>query len=110
MIMTDYFAGFKWSEVLKRMDTKEVTNILESLFNGRQGLPLTLQADSGPQFRAPFNDWLKELGIIRETSSAYNPASNGAAEKAAGDVKRVLKKQEGKVDIGTVITGLNITV
>ena len=110
LIMTDYFSGYKWSQVMKRMDTAEVTRIIESWFNGSQGLPRTLRADSGPQFRNPFNQWLEELGIIRETSSAYNPASNGAAEKAVQDVKKVLKKQDGKADIGEIIAGLNNTV
>ena len=38
-----------------------------------------------------FNNWLDSLGIIRETSSAYNPESNGMVEKNVGDIKRVLK-------------------
>ena len=70
-------------------------------------MPRIIRADYGPQFRGPFNNWIDSLGIIRETSSAYNPASNGLAEKAVGDVKRVLKKLTGQEDLLQVTAGIN---
>ena len=105
--MVDYYSGFKWIEVLKKLDSQEVIRIMTRWFNGGPGLPRVVRADYGPQFRGPFNNWLDSLGIIRETSSAYNPASNGLAEKAVGDVKRVLKKLTGREDLLQVTAGIN---
>ena len=87
--MTCYFSGFKWAAVLKKTDTQEVIKVISDWFNGGHGIPRAVRADSGPQFRAQFNNWLDTLGIIRETSSAYNPTSNGMIEKTVGDIKRV---------------------
>ena len=50
------------------------------------------------------------MGIIRETSSAYNPQSNGLAEKSVQDVKSILKKQIGKYDLEKLVNEMNHTV
>ena len=74
-----------------RLDTEEVIKTMTRWFNSGKAIPRVVRADAGPQFRHGFNNWLDSLGIIRETSSAYNPESNGMVEKTVGDIKRVLK-------------------
>ena len=43
-----------------------------------------------------FANFLEEVGVKQETSSAYNPASNGFAERAVQAFKKALKKTGGK--------------
>ena len=47
------------------------------------------------------------MGIVRETSSAYNPQSNGLAEKSVEDIKYCIKKQTGKLDLEKVVSETN---
>ena len=95
--------------MLKKTDTQEVIKVMSDWFNGRHGIPRVVRANSGPPFRAQFNNWLDTLGIIRETSSAYNPTSNGIIEKTVGNIERVLKKGTGKEDLIQVISDMNNT-
>ena len=108
--MVDYFSGYKWMDILKRLNTEEVIKTMTRWFNSGSGIPRVVRADAGPQFRHSFNNWLDSLGIIRETSSAYNPESNGMVEKAVGDIKRVLKKLSGKEDLLQTTSDMNNSV
>ena len=92
LVMVDYYSYYKWCHELKKVDTQTVVQVLTDWFNQGHGLPRILRVDSGPQFRVPFNNFLEKLGILRETSSAYTASSNGMAERAAGSLKRVIKK------------------
>ena len=56
------------------------------------GVPLRCRTGGGPQFRKPFNDYCHERGILHETSSPYNPRSNGHAEAAVKAAKHLLLK------------------
>ena len=56
------------------------------------GLPHVVRSDGGPAFRQGFTDYLKGLGIQHNHSSAYNPSSNGLAERGVRQLKDVLKK------------------
>ena len=56
------------------------------------GLPHSIRSDDGPAFRQGFTDYLKGLGIEHNNSSAYNPSSNGLAERGVRQLKDVLKK------------------
>ena len=56
------------------------------------GLPERIRCDNGPQFRGPFKQMCEDFKVIMEHSSPYNPASNGAAEKGLGILKKLLKK------------------
>ena len=71
------------------------------------GLPRCIRSNGGPQLRSAYANWLASLGIIQETSSPYNSASNGLAEKAIKDVKNVLKRQEGRYDINKLVAEYN---
>ena len=45
--------------------------------------------------------------MIQETSSPYNSASNGLAEKAIKDIKNVLKRQEGRYYTSRLVAEYN---
>ena len=97
-------------EVLRKLDMEEVIKTMTRWFDSGTCLPRVVRADAGPQFRHSFNNWLDSLGIIRETSSAYNPESNGMVEKLVGDIKRILKKLSGKEDLLQTTAGMNNSV
>ena len=56
------------------------------------GVPLVCRTDGGPQFRGPFKNYCLQRGIVHETSSPYNPRSNGHAEAAVKAAKYLLLK------------------
>ena len=53
------------------------------------GSPKFLRVDSGPQFLGPFVEFCEESSITIERASAYNPQSNGAAERNLGILKKI---------------------
>ena len=67
------------------------------------GLPRCMRSDGGPQFWSAYSNWLASLGVVQETSSPYNSASNSLAEKAVKDIKSVLKRQEGRYNISKLL-------
>ena len=56
------------------------------------GLPLQIRSDQGPCFVGRFTEWNRSVGINHCVSSAYNPQSNGAAERGVASIKAVLTK------------------
>ena len=109
LVAVDFFSGYKWVTEMKRLDTNEVIKHLSHWFSQGCGFPRSLRCDSGPQFRSSLNNWLEEVGVVRETSSAYNPQSNGLAEKAVQDIKACMKKQTGKWELEQVVRETNNT-
>ena len=93
MVTSDRYSGYIWGIRSDQRDqgTKTITNNLEKITR-IFGIPLRCRTDGGPQFRKPFNDYCKERGILHETSSPYNPRSNGHAEAAVKDAKHLLIK------------------
>ena len=63
---------------------------LKSLF-ARFGIPSCCVCDGGPKFAsAEFKQFAKDCGIKHNMSIPYYPMSNGLAENAVEDVKRLL--------------------
>ena len=106
MVMVDMFGNYKWVGELKKLSTDEVIRIMEDWFCSA-GLPRCIRSDGGPQFRSTYSNWLASLGVIQETSSPYNSASNGLAEKAIKDVKNMLKRQTGRSSISKLVAEHN---
>ena len=75
------------------MDTKSVTDVLDKITR-IFGVPIVCRTDGGPQFRGPFKQYCLQKGIIHETSSPYNPRSNGHAEAAVKAAKYLLLKKK----------------
>lgn len=83
----DYFS--KWPEVAftSNATTATVLKFLSNVF-AREGNPLEITSDNGPQFTSSaFADFLKERGIKHIRTSVYHPQSNGCVER----FNRVLK-------------------
>ena len=91
MVTVDRYTGYIWVELLRSLTTKAVTDVLDKIMR-IFGIPITCRTDGGPQFRGPFNDYCKQKGIVHETSSPYNPRSNGHAEATVKAAKHLILK------------------
>jgi transposase InsO family protein len=59
----------------------------------RHGVPSKVISDNGPQFfSSDFADFAKTYEFVHVTSSPGYPQSNGQAENAVKNVKRIMKK------------------
>ena len=57
------------------------------------GIPRAVRSDVGPQFRSADSNWLAFLGMLQETSSPYNSASNGPRKKLVQDLTNIFNRQ-----------------
>jgi len=79
----------KFPEVVKMNNTTVRTTItaLRDIFS-RHGLPEIIASDNGPQFTAKeFQQFCSNNGILRRTSAAYKPSTNGQAERVVQILK-----------------------
>ena len=56
------------------------------------GIPREVRSDGGPAYGKEFTQFCRKNGVNHCLSSAYNPQSNGSAEKAVGQIKLLLEK------------------
>ena len=91
LIMADRYSGYPFVSRLSKETTSVVTAKLSDWFCDL-GRPTSIRADGGPQFRQPFKEFCRKLGIDVETSSPNYPQSNGHAESGVKEVKRLLIK------------------
>ena len=91
LVLVDRFSGFPLVHKLRSLSTSSVTSALLNWFL-LFGFPKRLRSDGGPQFRSEFSDFCSSFGIEKETSSPYHAQSNGLAEAAVKQTKRLLKK------------------
>jgi hypothetical protein len=101
LIMVD--AHSKWLEVIPTKSTTTETTIqmLRTIF-ARNGLPVQLVSDNGPQFTSEeFKTFLSTNGITHFNSAPYHPSTNGIAERFVQTFKqaiRAMKMEEGDVN------------
>ena len=88
--MVDRYSGYPFAKRLNKTDTTAVWAFVEDVCL-EVGWPIVIRSDNGPQFRGPFSARCTEKNIIHETSSPYNPSSNGLAESSVKSVKRLIK-------------------
>ncbi len=93
IVLVDRFSGFIWCQMLKRLDTRAVLNMINTVFL-EHGFPCAIRSDGGPQFRSEFNSYCELNGITHELSAPYHPQSNGLAENAVKTAKDLLKKTQ----------------
>jgi hypothetical protein len=84
LILTDQFSGFPHiCECGKHATTKQVTDFI-TLF-------ITTYSDGGPQFRDEFDDFCTKWSIKHIKSSPHYPQSNGVAESAVKEMKKIIR-------------------
>ncbi|XP_052696239.1 uncharacterized protein K02A2.6-like [Crassostrea angulata] len=100
LIMVD--SNSKWPEVVKMSTTTSTRTIdvLRTIFS-RNGLPVTIVSDNGPQFTSrEFEEFLNANGIKHIKTSQYHPSSNGLAERFVQTFKQSMKCS--KNDAGSI--------
>ena len=83
----------KWPEVIivNSMTSAKTVAVLREMF-ARNGLPLQLVSDNGPQFCSEeFQQFMATNGIKHTQTAPYHPASNGQAERLVQSVKQSLR-------------------
>ncbi|KAJ8341966.1 hypothetical protein SKAU_G00129500 [Synaphobranchus kaupii] len=92
LLVMDYYSKYPEYALLSDTTAEQVVARTKAIFS-RQGIPLTVISDNGPQFSSQcFRDFSKTYGFEHITSSPRYPQSNGLAEKGVQIVKRSLKK------------------
>jgi len=91
LIAVDRYSGWPLVSQLRKLETSAITKVFEEWFL-EYGRPLTLRTDNGPQFRSEFDEWCEKMGIIHEKSSPEHHESNGHAECAVKEMKKLLEK------------------
>ena len=91
LVMVDRYSGWPFAGKLSSTTTEKVTDMLDSWFT-QFGFPSSIKSDNGPQFRDQFELYCRSRGINRQTSSPYNHQSNGLAESAVKNMKKLIAK------------------
>ena len=99
-ILVDEYSGYFWIQRFKGTPTTDqLTKYLGNLFL-ETGVPSFLRTDDGGSMRGRFEMWCNDLGVVVEKSSAFNPISNGTAERHVQVAKRMLDiSKEQKIPV-----------
>ncbi|XP_041376684.1 uncharacterized protein K02A2.6-like [Gigantopelta aegis] len=98
LIMVDAYS--KWPEVVQMNKTTSGRTLLRTIF-ARNGLPIQLVSDNGPQFTSEeFATFMKANGVEHVTSAPYHPSTNGLVERFVQSFKMAMRSS--KQDVGSV--------
>lgn len=100
LIVVDYFSNFWEIDHLPNTKASTVIKKLKCHF-ARQGIPDIVVSDNGPQFACEkFTNFANEWGFEHRPGSPGHQQTNGKAEAAVKDAKRLLRKaKEAKGDL-----------
>jgi transposase InsO family protein len=82
-VVEDYFSGYYEIEITKDITSEKLIDVLEGMFC-RNGLPVTITSDNGPQFKSEtFASYMymAENGIKHRRVTPLHPAANGEVER-----------------------------
>ncbi|KAK2549086.1 Uncharacterized protein P5673_030588 [Acropora cervicornis] len=110
LIVVDYFSNFWEIDPLPNTKSSTVIKKLKCQF-ARQGIPDIVISDNGPQFASEkFTSFANEWGFEHRTGSPGHQQTNGKAEAAVKDAKRLLRKaKDSKRDIYLAVLVLRNT-
>ena len=92
ILTVDYFSGFF---EIDRLYDQKVSTVIRKLKThmARHGIPDELLADSGSRYTSrEFKSFAKEYNFNHMTTSPYHHQSNGRAESAVKEAKKILKE------------------
>ena len=90
IVMIDNFSGFPFTKQLKGSVTTEAVWAALNAWFLEFGYPSRVRADNGPQFREKFRQLCQQNGVEFWPSSSYCAESNGLAESAVKNIKKLL--------------------
>jgi transposase InsO family protein len=77
---------------LKHKSAVDVRNAFESICQEAGEFPKMIHSDQGPEFRAEFEEWLKQNGIRFIKSKTYSPQSNGLIEGFNAQLRKMIRE------------------
>ena len=83
LVIKDRYSGLLRVYAMKDLTMKSATKGY-FLWAHSYGLASEIRTDDGPGFRSEFTEAVNEVGTKHINSSAYNPTSNGCAERGVG--------------------------
>ena len=93
LLAIDYVS--KWVEAIPCCinDNKVVVKFLKEHIFSRYGTPRVIISDQGSHFcNRSFEALMRRYGVTHKISTAYHPQTNGQAELANREIKRILEK------------------
>ena len=93
LVGVDYVS--KWVEAVacKSNDHKVVLKFLKENIFSRFGIPRAIISDGGSHlYNKPFSTLLPKYGVRHKVSTPYHPQTNGQAELANREIKRIIIK------------------
>lgn len=99
LVVVDFYSFFFEIVAVQSSSASKVISAFTNIF-ATHGFPSRLVTDNGPPFSSQqFQDFISKIGSNHVRSSPYHPRSNGMAERAVQEAKKLLKKYRfGSVD------------
>lgn len=109
LVSVDQYSGFPHIfECGNITKTEQIIKHTVSLFENFS-VPIVIYSDGGPQFKSEFADFCQKWGIQHITSSPYMSRSNGVAEEAVKEAKKLIRANispAGVIDKQSMVAGL----
>lgn len=94
LILIDYYSRYLEIAHLPRITAEVVVGRMKNIF-AHHGIPEAVITDNGRQFTSSeFQNFAEAWKCRHTTSSPHFPQSNGEAERAVQEVKKILAKQD----------------
>ena len=98
LVIVDCYSRLPMVVRTRGMTTAHVLPIFQDWIRS-YGRPTHVRTDGGPCFKhQDFAKWCRDKNIIHEMSSPHNHESNGQAERAIREVKKLLWKSDGHME------------
>ena len=107
-VAVDLATSYLWVKEYQLMSTDNSLQHLKEIM-GVFGRALSVGGDSGPSYRAAYEEGLSELGVFVEHGGIHHPASQGLAERKVGMFKQALARNPSRpgVQIQELVNALN---
>ena len=88
LVVVDYYSRYYEYSILQSTTTEKVLDSLDDMFS-RQGWPMTIKSDNGPQFRSDeFGDYCTHYAIQHLCVTAKWAQANGVVERQNASIRK----------------------
>lgn len=91
LVVVDYYSRYKEVDIMRNTDTAETLKRLTRIF-ARFGMPISVRADNGPQFKSKeFENYCIDHAIHLNKGTPHWPQQNGEVERQNRSLKKRLQ-------------------